>query len=200
METDSYSEIGTLLRTAREQQHLSLEQVSQMLHIRVRYFDALESGRLDALPGLTYTKGYLQAYASFLGLDKDEVLRRFEKVEQMLAKKGFYFPQVFSKQKSPNPLFVWGGLLMALLVYILWLMVLQPPLVAISVVDNFSKENQVNARISARLAEDVACLRQRDVLYPPCHTVQDSGFSLLPRPGQMRTVMELSRWQAFSNL
>lgn len=196
---DSYGEIGILLKTAREQQKLSLVQVSQMLHIRVRYFDALERGTLTDLPGLTYTKGYLQTYASFLGLDKDEILRRFEKVEEMIAKKGFYFPQVFSKQKSPNPMFMWGGLIVALLTYMLWLGLLQAPRASISIVESFPKKNQGSSRISAELLNDVACLRPQDVLYPPCHMAREPGFSMLPqRP--VGSVMELWHWPIFSKL
>ena len=83
--------------------------MAQQLHIRVRYLDALECGRLNELPGISYTKGYLQVYANYIGLDKDEILRRFEDVEQAMGKRGFYFPQVLNKEKSPNSNIVWGS-------------------------------------------------------------------------------------------
>jgi cytoskeleton protein RodZ len=49
-----------------------------MLRIRASYLDALEGGRLGHLPGKVYTLGFLRSYATSLGLDPEEMVRRFQ--------------------------------------------------------------------------------------------------------------------------
>jgi cytoskeleton protein RodZ len=62
-------EIGTALREARERQGLSFSQIEEDTKIRARYIRALEDEAFGILPGTTYTKGFLRAYADYLGLD-----------------------------------------------------------------------------------------------------------------------------------
>jgi len=51
--------------------------VAAELRIRESYLDAIERGELEALPGPAYQLGFVRAYARILGLDGDEILRRF---------------------------------------------------------------------------------------------------------------------------
>jgi cytoskeleton protein RodZ len=62
-------EIGSALREARERKGLSFPQVEEDTKIRARYIRALEEEDFGVLPGATYTKGFLRAYADYLGLD-----------------------------------------------------------------------------------------------------------------------------------
>jgi len=62
-------EIGSSLREARERRGLALGDVERDTHIRSRYLTALEEDRFDDLPGPAYAKGFLRAYAEFLGLE-----------------------------------------------------------------------------------------------------------------------------------
>ena len=48
---------------------LSYQQVEEDTKIRSRYIRALEDEEFAVLPGPTYTKGFLRAYADYLGLD-----------------------------------------------------------------------------------------------------------------------------------
>src|SRR4051812_5642092 len=118
--TEGYSDIGILLTRARERMGMNLWQASQAMHIRVKYLEALENGNLADMPGTAYTKGYLQAYASFLQLDKEEILRRFTAVENALPQRGFFFPEVFSKEKKPGRGLIWGSLALAFVAYLSW--------------------------------------------------------------------------------
>jgi cytoskeletal protein RodZ len=74
-------EIGNSLREARERQGLDFHQAELAIKIRSRYLQALEDETFDAVPGQTYVKGFLRAYADFLGLDGqiyvDEYTSRF---------------------------------------------------------------------------------------------------------------------------
>jgi cytoskeleton protein RodZ len=62
-------EIGPALRDARERRGLAFGDVEADTAIRTRYIKALEEEQFHVLPGATYTKGFLRAYAEYLGLD-----------------------------------------------------------------------------------------------------------------------------------
>jgi cytoskeleton protein RodZ len=62
-------EIGNSLRDARLRQHLDFPEAEQATKIRARYLRALEEEQFDTLPAETYVKGFLRAYAEYLGLD-----------------------------------------------------------------------------------------------------------------------------------
>jgi len=70
-------EIGPALREARERQQLSYSQVEEGTKIRSRYVRALEEEDFSVLPGPTYTKGFLRAYADYLGLDGNLFIDEF---------------------------------------------------------------------------------------------------------------------------
>lgn len=70
-------EIGHILREARENKGLTLEDVQANTRINVRYLTALETGRYDALPTPVHVRGFLRNYARFLGLDPQPLLDRY---------------------------------------------------------------------------------------------------------------------------
>jgi cytoskeleton protein RodZ len=78
-----YTDIGQKLRQARQAKALSLEQASRATRIRAHYLQAIEGGDLEALPSSAQARGFLRLYASFLGLDAEEMLRELngEQVE-----------------------------------------------------------------------------------------------------------------------
>jgi hypothetical protein len=73
-ETMTPTEIGAYMGGLREHFKLSLQDVSEQLHIRVRYVQAMEQGLFDQMPGKVYARGYIHTYAEFLGLDADQVV------------------------------------------------------------------------------------------------------------------------------
>ena len=189
IDIQSYREIGDLLRAAREELRLSLDQSARLLHIRLRYIDALEQGRLNELPGITYTKGYLQAYASFLGLDKDEVLRRFENIEEHLTRKHIYFPQAFSKEKKPSPMIVWGGLVAAVLAYGLWSLLAKSHLGPISMVEAMVAKHD---EMKLASVQNKKCFHAQDEFFPPCTTMTTVSTDFLPLHRNLSSIMEFN--------
>jgi cytoskeleton protein RodZ len=73
----SPSAVGGLLRAARLRQGLSVQDVAVALRIRRPYLDAIEDGRLSALPAPAYAIGFVKTYAAALGLDQEEIARRW---------------------------------------------------------------------------------------------------------------------------
>jgi cytoskeleton protein RodZ len=68
------------LSEARNQQQLTLEQVSEKLKVPVSYLQALEQGAVDQLPNVAFARGYLRSYARLLGLDADQLIAEFNEV------------------------------------------------------------------------------------------------------------------------
>src|SRR5580658_1663702 len=66
--------IGDTLRRARQKRNLDLATIAGELKITPRFLDAMERDDFDKLPGGVFTKSFLRQYASFLGLDADELL------------------------------------------------------------------------------------------------------------------------------
>ena len=197
MASSYHIEIGKLLRETREDLRLSLHQASAALHIRAHYLHALEDGSLDDLPGAAYTRGYLQSYAIFLHLDKDEILRRFDRMENDLPKKGMFFPKVFSKEKSPVDIMVWGGALLALFTYLAWFFMFKPELTPLSVVMPPPIRNEsVIATMEIHSVLNFPCVMRQIFIYPACYRVSIDKVmkkSILPLHRSMNSIMELGR-------
>jgi hypothetical protein len=60
--------IGQVLKATREEQSLSLQEVSNVLFIRKRVIEAIEDANWEILPHDVYVRGYVEQYASFLGV------------------------------------------------------------------------------------------------------------------------------------
>ncbi|MCU0984782.1 MAG: DUF4115 domain-containing protein [Acetobacteraceae bacterium] len=73
----SPSAVGGLLRATRLRHGLSVQDVAVALRIRRPYLDAIEDGRLSALPAPAYAIGFVKTYAAALGLDQEEIARRW---------------------------------------------------------------------------------------------------------------------------
>ena len=81
--TVNESSIGEVLRLAREQQGLTLQDVSDALNIKREYLEALEKDEYDAIPGAVFVKGFLRNYGNFLELDGIALAREYkENVEE----------------------------------------------------------------------------------------------------------------------
>ncbi len=70
--------IGEQLRKARLERKLSLDEVARATHIRAHYLAALEKNDFASLPSPAQARGFLRAYAGFLKLDAEEMLKTQE--------------------------------------------------------------------------------------------------------------------------
>jgi len=94
---------GEALRRQREALGLDLDDVTAVLRIKPRYLAALEAGRPDPLPGPSYALGFMRTYADYLGLDTDEMLRRFKQGPPRLsAKADLSFPIALDDRAIPG--------------------------------------------------------------------------------------------------
>ncbi|MEO5334066.1 MAG: DUF4115 domain-containing protein [Magnetococcus sp. YQC-5] len=65
---------GEMLRRLREEKGLSLEEMAKRTRIRSTHLQALESGRIDTLPGQVFVLGFLRLYARNLECANTELI------------------------------------------------------------------------------------------------------------------------------
>ena len=69
---------GETLRQARESNGWSLAEVALKLNLTVSSLSNLEAGAFDKLPGHTFARGYIRAYAKLLGMDQAVLVQQFD--------------------------------------------------------------------------------------------------------------------------
>lgn len=114
--------VGPSLRSAREKKGKTITECAQHLCIRQSYLEALETGRHGDLPGGTYAQGFLRTYAEFLGLDGDELVRRFrqEGAGGFTNRTQLAFPSPVSEGRIPGGAVIFLGMILAAVAYGGW--------------------------------------------------------------------------------
>jgi cytoskeleton protein RodZ len=113
--------VGADLRTARERLGWALPDLSAHLRIRLPFLQALEDGHTDQLPGTAYAVGFLRTYAQSLGLDADEMARRFrDDTAEANLKTELKFPAPVPERGMPAGAVVLLGALLLIGSYAGW--------------------------------------------------------------------------------
>ncbi|UPG71336.1 DUF4115 domain-containing protein [Roseomonas gilardii subsp. gilardii] len=116
------SGVGAELRDARLAIGATIEDMSEHLRISRRYLSALEEGRTRDLPGPTYALGFVRSYAQSLGLDAEELTRRFRDGAGAAAKQrtDLVFPEPVPKRGVPAGAVILIGAVLAIGSYVAW--------------------------------------------------------------------------------
>lgn len=69
---------GELLRAARAERNLSIQQIADDLHLDVRVVEAIESNNFALLGPPVYSRGHLRKYATLVGLTPEVVISHYE--------------------------------------------------------------------------------------------------------------------------
>ena len=94
--------LGQYLRREREARSVSLEEISRGTRISRPYLEALERDDFHFFSKREYTLGFLRGYARHLGLDSDEILKRYRfQLELTSRKESFEQIPLFS---TPVPI------------------------------------------------------------------------------------------------
>ena len=150
--------IGEQLLNARLAMGVEIEDVSNQLHIRQDYLQALEDGRFDDIPGATYVAGFLRTYANHLGLDGEEMVRMFkDESGGALVRQDLYFPIPASEARRPTGTMIIGALLIAVIALALWYVIQERELV------DFDLVPPVPEFLDESSNEDRAVLATQDV-------------------------------------
>jgi cytoskeleton protein RodZ len=73
------SSVGAYLRGLREQQGLSIDELSRATRVLHHYLEALESDDMASLPAPVFTKGFIRAYCQAIGAVPEEALTLYER-------------------------------------------------------------------------------------------------------------------------
>ncbi|MBC3475351.1 RodZ domain-containing protein [Pseudomonas taiwanensis] len=77
---------GELLRQARENREWSQAEVARKLNLTVTSLNHLETGAFDKLPGHTFARGYIRAYAKLMDMDQAPLVEAFDQFTGTHAK------------------------------------------------------------------------------------------------------------------
>ncbi|AIZ31693.1 RodZ domain-containing protein [Pseudomonas sp. K1(2024)] len=77
---------GDVLRQAREHRNWSQAEVARRLNLTVTSLNYLETGAFDKLPGHTFARGYIRAYAKLMDMDQAPLVEAFDRVTGTHAK------------------------------------------------------------------------------------------------------------------
>ncbi|NLZ74689.1 helix-turn-helix domain-containing protein [Candidatus Falkowbacteria bacterium] len=153
--------LGEKLQQARRQKNLKIENIAQQLGIKTEYLIALEEERFDKLPAGLYGKNFIKKYASFLGLDNEEISQDWQRQtstdspndpfsRKILAKNNFLvFPKIIRN------LLVVGAIAVCLLYLGFYFkrIILPPELIILYPADNLSL-NATSLEISGQTEKE----------------------------------------------
>ena len=74
------SSVGAYLRGLREQQGMSVDELSRATRVLSHYLEALEADDTRRLPAPVFTKGFIRAYCQSVGVSPDEALRLYDRM------------------------------------------------------------------------------------------------------------------------
>jgi cytoskeletal protein RodZ len=75
------AQIGSQLKEAREKLDLTILDIARQLRLKPERIDELERDDYQAMPGTTFIKGYLRAYAQLVNLPADNLVALFEQLK-----------------------------------------------------------------------------------------------------------------------
>ena len=162
---------GACLREARERVGWSLPEMAAGLHISLSHLEALEDGRISLLPGGAYAVGYVRSYASALGLDAEEMVRRFKAEAAKVSRKTeLSFPVPMPERSMPAGAVMLVGLVLCIGAYAGWY--------------RLSGDGRLPAETVSSIPERLAPLAQQ-ALPPPAVIVMAKPVEPAPVPAPM---------------
>jgi len=104
---------GQELAQARNAARLSVEDVARALQLSARHIAAIERDDYEQLPGATYVRGYLRAYAQLVGIAPERVLDRFNQLPVANRRQGLVPPAPAAQVSSSDSMVKLGTLAVA---------------------------------------------------------------------------------------
>jgi cytoskeleton protein RodZ len=151
---------GADLRDARERLGWSLDEVATHLRIRLPHLEALEEGRLSLLPGNAYALAFMRTYARTLGLDDEEIVRRFKaEAAEVSRRTELDFPIPMPERGFPGGAVLLLGIVLAVGAYAGWY--------------RLSGDGRLPAETVIAVPERLAPLAEQAL--PPATVVADGG-------------------------
>lgn len=165
---------GADLREARERLGLSLQDIAFNLRIRLPHLEALEEGHISLLPGNAYALAFVRTYANALGLDAEEMVRRFRtEAAEFSRRPELVFPVPMPERGMPAGAVLLLGLVLAVGAYAGWY--------------RLSGEGRLPAETVAAIPQRLAPLAQQAL--PPDTTPAPTATASAPAPAAPKIVL-----------
>ena len=119
------SSFGETLRRERELRQISLREIAEATKINLRYLDALERDDFRHLPGGVFNKGFVRAYAQFIGIDPETMVMAYleedGRQQARASRVGGAPPPASDAEEAPRPLGprLWFAALVVVLILVL---------------------------------------------------------------------------------
>ncbi len=122
---------GDHLRREREMRGISLDEIATATKISSRNLRALEEEKFNQLPGGIFNKGFVRAYAKFLGIDEDQMVAEYvtasqdtesareQKLKSDLSKVDFRHDEEEQREISLEPKSQWGTIAVIVLIAVI---------------------------------------------------------------------------------
>jgi cytoskeleton protein RodZ len=96
---------GDRLRREREMRGITLDEITESTKISRRHLEALEGEHFEQLPGGVFNKGFVRAYARFLGIDEDRAVADYSAASNEQPEPENKFPLEIHEQpnRALNP-------------------------------------------------------------------------------------------------
>jgi len=114
VEKTKQEQIGERFRGKREEMNLSLKEAENATSIRMNYLQAIESGDVQKLISPVYAQGFVRQYATFLGIDGEQIVRENPEFFSKVSDQEFHYGIGTLEMRSPPsggvkwlPNFVW---------------------------------------------------------------------------------------------
>lgn len=93
---------GERLRREREMRGVTLDEISESTKISRRHLESLEREDFDSLPGGIFNRGFVRAYARFLGLDEEQAVADYAAVSSEQPAPPDQFPLEVHTRPDPK--------------------------------------------------------------------------------------------------
>ena len=77
LETETEKSIGQIVKQARLEKGIRIENAASTTKLKVAYLEAIEKDDFDFLPAPIYAKNFIRIYANYLGLDGVELSKKY---------------------------------------------------------------------------------------------------------------------------
>lgn len=106
----STSSPGAILKRCREYHGISLDEAAEATKVGANYLQALEEDQTKEFASLAYLKGFLRIYATYLGLNPDDIMRLYEKMSAPAGMRGAGQSAGEGKRETVRRRFSWQKL------------------------------------------------------------------------------------------
>jgi cytoskeleton protein RodZ len=117
---------GENLRREREMRGITLQEISAATKISVNFLKSLENEEFSRLPGGIFNRGFVRAYARYLGLDEDPLIEEYllaAKPKGDIDLSQFSPPRTYSRPERSTRRTLWVAIIVVVLLslgFTLW--------------------------------------------------------------------------------